>query len=458
MTGTSSERNAGRWRNGPLGVRNFRLLSLGQLTSTVGDFCYAVALPWLILSAPGSTPGQKAVLLGTVLACYGVPRTVLIPVGGVLADKLSPRQVMLVADAVRCVLVAALAVLAAREVHSLAFLGPVAALLGAGEGMFLPASAAIMPSLLPAESLQAGNGISAAMVQIGTFAGPVLGGILVSTAGPAPAFGVDSATFAVSAGSLVLMRTRRSGAAAEPAGPVAGVQAGPADAVAFSAVAAAEQVASLPADQNETSVWRLFRRARELQVIVMVAVLANFVIAGAFEVALPALAHARFGADGYGAMLACMGVGALIGTLIAAKLTGVRRPAVAACASFLIASVTVSFVPFLGGLPGAAAAVLTFGAAGMFGNVVIMTLLQRWAPPHMLGRVMSLVMLASIGAFPASVALSGIVVRGIGAAPFFPAAGAVLALAVVLAVSQRAFRQFGAPEQAGVDEAAVVSA
>ncbi len=62
----------------------------------------------------------------------------------------------------------------------------------------------------------------------------------------------------------------------------------------------------------------------------------------------------------------------------------------------------------------------------------------------LLGRVMSLVMLASIGAFPVSVALSGVIVHGIGPAPFFPAAGAVLALAVLLAATQRQFRDFGA--------------
>jgi len=55
-----------------------------------------------------------------VLACYGVPRTVLIPVGGMLADKIGPRTLMLAADAARCVLVAGLALLAARHTASLA--------------------------------------------------------------------------------------------------------------------------------------------------------------------------------------------------------------------------------------------------------------------------------------------------------------------------------------------------
>src|SRR5579863_10604010 len=101
---------AGAVRSGPLGVRSFRLLAGGQFTSTIGDYCYAVALPWLVLSNRGG-----AILLGTVLACYGVPRMALIPVGGVLADKVGSRTVMLAADAARCVLVAAMAMLAARH-------------------------------------------------------------------------------------------------------------------------------------------------------------------------------------------------------------------------------------------------------------------------------------------------------------------------------------------------------
>ncbi len=208
MTGgdlTWSGRLAGRMastvRDGPLAVTGFRLLSVGQLTSTVGDYCYAVALPWLVLSAHGGT-----LLLGTVLACYGVPRTVLIPLGGMLADKLRPRTVMLAADATRCVLLAALTALAARQVTSLVALAPVAALLGAGEGVFLPASFSIMPTLLPPRQLASGNAVSTAMVQVGSLAGPVLGGLLVATAGSAPAFAVDAASFAVSAIALGLIR------------------------------------------------------------------------------------------------------------------------------------------------------------------------------------------------------------------------------------------------------------
>lgn len=439
------------FQTGPLGVRDFRLFCMGQLTSTIGDFCYAVALPWLVLSTHGGT-----VLLGTVLACYGVPRTVLIPLGGALVDRISARTVMLVADAVRCVLVAVLAVLAARGLVSIYYLGPVAALIGAGEGIFVPASAAVMPSLLPTEDLQAGNGLSAAAIQVGSLAGPVLGGVLVSVAGGSTtAFAVDAATFAVSAGALALMRPTRQPAAAAAAPEPAGMESGP---------ATTKPAATGPATSEPTNVWQVLRKAREFQTILVVAVLANFIVAGTFEVALPTLAHRGYGAGGYGALIASFGFGSLAGTLVAARPQKMRRPAMGASGAFVLGAAAIALVPYLGGLPGAAAAAAVFGCAGYFGNVVFITLVQQWAPPQLLGRLMSLLMLAAMGAYPVSVALSGLIVHHIGPAPFFPAVGAVLIIATLLAVTQRQFREFGATRDdvpdgdSGPDQAAVVAA
>ena len=131
--------------DGPLGNGSFVLLSVGQLASTMGDLCYAVALPWLVLSGHGGT-----VLLGAVLACYGIPRTVLIPVGGVGGPD-RPRALMLIADTARCVFVPLLVVVAAGHTASLAVLGPIAALIGAGEGLFLPAQFTIIPLIVEPE-------------------------------------------------------------------------------------------------------------------------------------------------------------------------------------------------------------------------------------------------------------------------------------------------------------------
>ena len=407
-------------RRGPLAVRNFRLLSVGQSTSTVGDYCYAVALPWLILSGHGGT-----VLLGTVLACYGIPRTVLIPLGGVLADKLGPRTVMLTADACRCVLMCVLAVLAAKRTDSLIALAPIAALLGAGEGMFLPASFSIMPTLLSAEQLPTGNAMSTALMQIGSLTGPVLGGLLVAPAGPSPAFAVDAATFGASAAALALIRVERE----RPADTESTVP---------------EPTVPEPAWQSGApSAWQLLRRSSLLRIILAVAIAANVTAGGTFEVAMPALAHARYGASGYGTLLASFGAGAVIGTLIGSRMCTLRRPAIVACSGFVVEGAALCLLPLSAGLTGAASALMVAGVCNGFGNIVLFTLIQQRAPAQSLGRVMSLLMVAGIGSFPVSVGMAGLLVRHMHATAFFPMAGVALGLAVLAALSRREMREFG---------------
>jgi MFS family permease len=426
-----------RLAGGPLGVQSFRLLAGGQFTSTIGDYCYAVALPWLVLSSHGG-----AILLGTVLACYGVPRTVLIPVGGVLADKVGPRTVMLAADAVRCVLVAALAVLAARHTVSLAALGPLAAFIGAGEGLFIPASFAIMPSLLDGERLTAGNAISTAAVQAGSLVGPALGGALVAaTRASTWAFGIDAASFAVSALTLALIpRKPASGSVAAEAVEIDGTTGADADGASTDGTNAGGT------DTRATGggVLALLKRSRALQVILAVIIAANLAGGGMSDVALPSLAHARFGATGYGALLVCFAVGGVIGTLAAARTGGLRAPVIFASAVFLAESVAIALTPYLGGEAGAAAMLFISGAANGLGNVTVLTVLQKWTPPALLGRVMSALMLCAFGSFPLSVAISGVLVRHIGPSLFFPVAGGLLAVAILGGLTQREFREFGA--------------
>jgi MFS family permease len=402
-------------RAGPLAIRNFRLLAAGQATSTIGDFCYALALPWMVLSARGG----GVALLGLVLACYGIPRTALIPVGGILADRLSSRVVMLAADSLRCVLVCAMLYLDAVHRVSLDTLGPVAALVGACSGLFVPASFSILPQLLPADLLQSGNAISSACNQLGAFAGPALAGALVAAFGTVPAFGVDAATFAVSALTLLLIRLKPAATPGEP-DPAGGQRPG-----------------------GKPGLLRLLREP-VLQNLMVIAVIANLVLDGAFDVAMPDLAHARFGAGGYGALLACFGAGATVGALAAARRGSLRTPSVVACAAFVISGVGVAFVPYGGGLPGSCAAILLLAICMEFGNVILVTLAQQWAPPALLGRVMSLIMLASAGAFPLSVAVSGLLVHHFGPVPFFPVGGIVIAMTAIGAMTRKPIRQLGA--------------
>jgi MFS family permease len=421
-------------RSGPLSVPGFRLLTAGQFTSTLGDYCYAVALPWLVLSGGGS-----ATSLGIVLACYGVPRALLAVPGGSLVDRFSPRLVMLVSDFARCALTAVFAVLAAAHVSSLLAVAPVAALLGAFSAPFLPASMAMMPSLVESSRLTSANAVYTGFVQAGSMLGPVIGGVLVAATGASTAFAVDAGSYLVSAVTLgFISSSARTTGASETAGGEGG-------AVVLAPEPASDSASgSSSGDAGPGSVWALLRQSRVLQIVLVVVLSANLALYGTTEVALPALAHARFGADGYGAVLACVAVAGILGALIVGWVGDRFRPAVLIGGAFVVAAAAIAAAPFIGGLPGVAAGMAVFGLGVGFDNVVSVTLIQRWAPPAMLGRVWGLLMLASMGSFPVATFVTGLLVRHLGPTPIFPISGVLLALSMGWGLAQREFRDFGA--------------
>jgi len=190
-----------------------------------------------------------------------------------------------------------------------------------------------------------------------------------------------------------------------------------------------------------------------------VVIAANLAGGGIDGVALPALAHERFGAAGYGALLACMAAGSVLGTLAAARTGGLRKPAVFASGVFLVDATALALIPFLGGEAGAAAALFVMGAANGLGNVTFLTVMQKWAPPALLGRLMSAIMLCAFGSFPLSVAIAGVLVGHLGPSLFFPVAGGLVAAAILYGLAQREFRDFGAaPPSASEEDAPATEA
>ena len=441
----------------PLRHRGFRRLAAGQFASNIGDACYAIALPWYVLATHGG-----ALLLGTVLAAYGIPRTAALIFGGQASDRWRPWTVMMTSDAVRVAAVGAMAVAAAAGPARAAVLIPIAVVLGAGEGFFLPGSYSIIPALLPDADLQAGNALSGAGNQLAMLAGPALGGALVAVLGPAPALALDAATFAISAVTLVGVRSaqRRPAPAATAMAPVA-APAGerPAAPSPAPAAAGAAEPPAEPAAPAGPTLRSMLRSERILQVILLVTVAANLGSGGTGEVAMPALAHGPLhaGAGGYGGMVAAFAGGGLLGTLAAGWLRGVRRPAIAGSAAFIAEAGFLAAAPYLGGIVADGAALAAFGFLNGVGNIVMITLFQRWAPPELLGRLMGMLMLASFGIFPVSVALGAVVVRDLGPAPFFPIAAGVTAAAILAGLSQRSWRNLGAAGEPARTAAAVTA-
>jgi hypothetical protein len=109
-----------------------------------------------------------------------------------------------------------------------------------------------------------------------------------------------------------------------------------------------------------------------------------------------------------------------------------------------VANAFLAIVPYLGGPIGAGIYLLIFVGVNTLGNMILFTQLQKWAPPASLGRTMSLIALASLGIYPVSVALTGVLVTDFGPAPFFPLTAVIDSIALLAALTQAQFRNLGA--------------
>lgn len=426
----------------PLKVRDFRLLFGGQLVSTVGDAFYAVALPWLVL-----TNGGNAQELGIILSAYGIPRIGSVLLGGILSDKLRPRRVMLLADFARAILVGILAMLALIGHPAFWQLLLVAIPLGAFEGLFLPASFAMLPEVLEDANLQAGNALNTSSVQLATLVGSGVGGVVVGALRSGIALAIDALSFVVSAISLVLIRGRLQPAPtkeSEPASlppteiaaegmktvamPVDGEQSGDTETM---------QTAEQPA-----TFWQFVRESQVVQAAFIVSLFANITFGGLIEVALPSLAHGPLaaGANGYGAILAAFGAGALLGSLVTGILGNIPHRGTIALGVAMLQAIAVALIPY-GGLAGAIVFMAAMGIFNSVTNVIFITIMQQIIPRHLLGRIMGVFMFASFGSYPLSVAIVGVIVAHFGPTIIFPIGGATLFLAVAFGLTRRQLRE-----------------
>ena len=405
----------------PLKVRNFQLLFGGQTISVIGDALYLVALPWLVL-----TTGGSAQELGIVLAAYGIPRALSMLLGGWLSDRLGPRRVMLIADAVRLLLVGLLAMIAVERHPTLWQLVAIAIPLGVFGGAFLPASQAILPEMLSPDDLQTGNGLMQASRQGANLIGSGMAGAVVAALTAAVALAIDAGTFLVSALSLALMRTSRS------AGHSTKKQAAEREHLVSSGQERVEQ----------SSLWRFLHTSRLIQMTLLIFILIGLVSGGLIEVALPTLVHGPLhgNASLFGIILVAWGVGAFAGAIGSSALGKRNHKGIIMLVGGLLMAAMIALLPTWG-VASAVVCMLIGGMAGSIVNVTLFTAIQRAIPAHLMGRVMGLLLFGSFGVYPFSVSLAGVLSTHLGPAVFFPLSGLLLALAMLFGLTQRALRE-----------------
>ena len=184
--------------------RQFRLLFLGQALSVVGDRMTQVVLPFAVLSIGGSVAD-----VGLVAAAGFLPFIVLGIIGGVIADRIERRRILVASDAVRLVSQGVAGILLVSGQAEVWHLAVLTAVFGAADSFFSPAFSGLMPlTISEPHYLQPANALRGLSFSTGSIVGPALGGILVATLGEGGALLVDAGTFGVSIACLLALRPR----------------------------------------------------------------------------------------------------------------------------------------------------------------------------------------------------------------------------------------------------------
>ena len=391
----------------PLRHRDFRLLWTGLAVSLIGSGLWLVALAWQVIELGGG-PTE----LSLVTALYSVGLLAFVLVGGIAADRLPQRLVMLAADLVRAAILLVLGWLSLTGDLRIWHLAAGGLVVGAGEAFFIPSYTAILPHLLPESELLAANGLEGTLRPLAQQAtGPVLGGVAVAALSPGVAILTGGLTYLVSAGCLLAMNVRPAKGAPTASG-----------------------LASVFADLREG--FGYVRRTSWLWATLLFALALVLFIVGPLEVLLPFAIRDNLGggADEYGLALAAFGVGGAAGALAISSRRLPRRYLTVMILMWGLGSLPFAVVGVAEAFWVMFAALFVVGATYTAAMVIWGTLLQRRVPDGLRGRVSSLDFFVSLALMPVSMAIAGPAGAAFGLAAVFLVAGFVPVLLAAAAI------------------------
>jgi MFS family permease len=377
--------------------REFRLLFTGQLISLLGDAFTSVALAFAVLSIGNATD------LGLVFAAKSVPLVTFLLVGGVFADRLSRRKVMLAADIVRMGTQGATAALFLTHSAHVWQVAALQAAAGTATAFFNPASTGLTPMTVSEERLQQANALRGLSMSSTGLVGLALGGAVVTLAGSGWALAVDALTYGASAYFLSKLRLPAH-AALEPQSFLADLRDG----------------------------WREFVSRTWVWLTVIAAAFGNM-FTSFFAVLGAVISKEELGgALAWTVILAGLAAGSIAGGFVALRVH-VRRP-------LYLGSALTAFLAFPSALLALRAPALLIAAGAFFagcGNMVFNSLwettLQRHIAPAVLSRVSAYDWFGSLAFQPLGLAIAGPLAAGVGTATtLWIAAGGAVVLAGML--------------------------
>jgi len=379
-----------------LSVPNYRRYFAGQAVSLIGTWMQMTAQAWLVLSLTHSST-----MLGLIVALQTLPVLLLAPYGGVIADRIDKRRLMIVLQSAMGLQALALGVLTVTGEVTVWQIGVLASMLGLNNAFENPARQSFMLEMVGGDYLRNAVTLNSVLVNVARVIGPAVAGIMIATLGEGICFLVNASSFAAVVFSLITLNR----AALAPTTPA-------------------------PRARGQLREGLSYVRGTRGLAFPLLMMAAVGCLTYEFQVSLPVMAsrglHA--GATGYGFMTAAMGVGAVIGgLLVAAKgRTGTAQLTVAVTA-FGVAMALATIAP---NLPFELVALALAGASSIAFMSTGNSTLQLRAQANMRGRVMALWFVAFQGSTPIGGPIIGAIIAlagaraglGVGALTCFAAA------------------------------------
>ena len=385
----------------------YRRLFAARTISNVGNGIMPIALAFGILALPDGSPTA----LSLVLAAQAVPLVLMLPVGGVIADRLGRARVIAVTDIVLSGVVAIVALLfltGAVTVPALIALSFVTGILNA---LWYPAFSGLVPDVVGEEHIQPANAYLSVASNGGLILGNALGGLLVAGLGSGAAIAIDAVSFLVP-GLLVL--SFRSVSAPHHSGE------------------------SMLGDLRQG--WRVFISFRWVVVIVAAFSVIVMVLRGSEEVMGPVLALEEYGgARGWSLVLGMQSLGLLLGAVTASRIR-VRRPMLFGMLVTLVLPLWLISLALALPLWAVALGAFAWGVAIEMFSVLWFTALHHNIPREALSRVGAYDAMGSLMFGPIGLALAGPLITVVGLQTGFLIAAGVTLVAILAAVATRAVR------------------
>jgi MFS family permease len=351
-----------------LAIRNYRVWFFGALVANVGTWMQRVAQDWLVLT---ELTDHSGFAVGVVTALQFAPAVVLTPFAGVLADRVDPRRLLMLTQALLGVLAAVLGVLVLSGVAQLWHVYLLALGLGVVSALDAPARQVFVSELVPPERLGNAVSLNSASFNAARLVGPAVAGLAIAAIGTGWVFVVNAVSFAATIAAMLLMR-----------------------------VSELQHLPRAPRAPGALRAGIAYVRGRS-DIVVILSVL--FVVACLglnFQLTSAVMATEVFGqgAGEYGLLGSVLAIGSLTGALLAARRVRPRvRLVVGAAFGFGVSSGLMALAPTFE-LYAVAAIAVGFSSLTMI--TAANTAIQMSVDPAMRGRVMSLYVLVLFGATP----------------------------------------------------------